>query len=382
MGTYDAPPPRNKKGLRTGYTTGSNATAAACAATIALISGTWPDQVTITLPIGETATMTPVERQLGPESASCCMVKDAGDDPDITHGTLICASVRQVAAPGIHIDGGIGVGRVTLPGLGLEVGAAAINPVPRLQIAENVRAAVRVIQPEGEAWLEQHGLEVIISVPDGERLAQKTLNPRLGIVGGISILGTTGKVFPYSTGAWRASVVQAVQMAAHNRVPRLVLATGGRSERAAMDLFPQLPALAFVELSTFTGDALLTCAANGVRNVTLVGMIGKLIKTAQGHMQTHGTRNQVDVAFLATICGELGADPAFVAAVAEANTGRHFLELCLEWGITAPLQRVVELALAECQRFVAQRGACIDLEVILVGFDGAVLARATSAPSA
>lgn len=215
MGTYtETVPPRDKKGTRTGYTTGSNAAAAAKAATIALLTGVWPAQVTITLPIGETTTMTPVECDLRDDSATCCMIKDAGDDPDVTHGALICAEVHRADTPGITLVGGVGVGRVTLPGLGLAVDGPAINPVPRQQICDNVADAVREVHPDGHASLERHGLEVVISVPEGETLARKTLNPRLGIIGGISILGTTGKVFPYSTAAWRASVIQAVEVAA------------------------------------------------------------------------------------------------------------------------------------------------------------------------
>lgn len=378
MGTYEVPP-RNKKGKRTGYTTGSNAAAAAKAATIALLTGVWPEQVTITLPVGETATMTPVEAHLDAESAFCCMVKDAGDDPDVTHGTLICAQVRHSAAPGITLDGGEGVGRVTLPGLGLAVGGPAINPVPRQQISANVTDAVRMVLPEGTAFLERQGLEVIISVPEGASLAQRTLNPRLGIVGGISILGTTGKVFPFSTAAWRASVVQAVELAARNTVEKVVLATGGRSERYAMALFPELPELAFVEISNFTGDGLKTCVAHGVRSVVLVAMIGKLIKTAQGHMTTHVAGNQVDFDFLAQVCREVGAPAELVAAVAAANTGRHFLELCQQYGNMKPVQHLVELACEKCVEFVQSQGGTLEMAVLLVDFDGTVLGRAARA---
>jgi len=374
MGTYGVPP-RNKKGSRTGYTTGSNAAAAAKAATIALLTGAWPEEVTITLPIGETATMTPVECHLEADAAFCCMVKDAGDDPDVTHGTLICARVQHSAQPGITLDGGEGVGRVTLPGLGLPVGDPAINPVPRRQICENVAAAVRAVCPEA-ADLEERGLEVVISVPEGVRLAQKTLNPRLGIVGGISILGTTGKVFPFSTAAWRASVVQAVEMAAHNAVTRVVLATGGRSERFAMQMFPELPEVAFVEISNFTGDGLKTCVVHGVKSVVLVAMIGKLIKTAQGHMTTHVAGNQVDFDFLAQICREVHAPADLVDAVAAANTGRHFLELCQAQGVLTPVVRLVELACENCEQFVQAQGGNLDVEVMLVDFDGTVLGRA------
>jgi cobalt-precorrin-5B (C1)-methyltransferase len=391
-------PPRRRDGQRVGYTTGSNAAAAAKTATLALLTGRWPETVTITLPIGETVTMTPVEQELWtadhrpltadePEAAVggqpsavgeayCCMVKDAGDDPDVTHGALICARVRWSEKPGLRLEGGEGVGRVTLPGLGLEVGGPAINPTPRRQIQDNVADAVREARPDEPDFLDRHGLEVIISVPEGAELAKKTLNARLGIVGGISILGTTGKVFPYSTAAWRASVIQAVEVAAKNSVEKVILATGNRSESYAMQIFPELPEVAFVELSVFTGDALKTCVAHGVKSVVFVGMMGKMVKTAQGYMTTHVAGNQVDFNFLAQVCRDTGAPPELTEAVAVANTGRHFLELCQQWNFNAPVQRVVDLALASCQKFVGDNGGQMALEVILVDFDGTVLARA------
>jgi cobalt-precorrin-5B (C1)-methyltransferase len=305
MGAYDdTVPPRDRRGMRTGFTTGTNAAAAARAATLALLTGAWPEDVTVSLPTGETTTMTPLERRLDADAACCCMRKDGGDDPDVTHGALICATVRHAATPGITIDGGSGVGRVTLPGLGLPVGEAAINPVPREQIRANVAAAVLAALPDGAVYLERRGLEVIISVPAGEEIARRTLNPRLGIVGGISILGTSGKVYPYSTAAWRASVVQAVQLAAYHSPERVVLATGARSEQYAMRLFPALPELAFVEISVFTGAALRACVAQGVREAALVAMISRIIKTAQGRMVTHVAGNPVDFAFLAQVCRE------------------------------------------------------------------------------
>ena len=220
-------------------------------------------------------------------------------------------------------------------------------------------------------------VEVIIEVPEGERLAQQTLNPRLGIVGGISILGTTGVVFPYSTAAWRASVIQAVEMAASNGAQHLVLATGGRSEAYARTLYPDVPEEAFVEMSVFTGAALKTCAAYGVPRVSLVGMIGKLVKTAQGYMTTHVAGNQVDFAFLAEVCEQTGSPSPLVEAVRQANTARHFLELCRDANTWQPIQRVVELAAHQCARFVAQHGAHMTIEVVLVDFDGTALARAT-----
>ncbi len=369
-------PPRNRNGTRTGYTTGSNATGAAKAATLALLRGAWPASVTISLPIGETATMTPVETELSEDSAYCCMVKDAGDDPDVTHGALICARVSRRAAPGIALEGGIGVGRVTLPGLGLEVGGPAINPSPRQQITANVTDAIAEAGLDPDAFLAEHGLAVEISVPEGAAIAKKTLNARLGIIGGISILGTTGKVFPYSTAAWRASVIQAVEVAAKNSVEKVVMATGNRSEKAGMRLFPELPEVSFVELSVFTGDALKTCIAHGVKSVVFVGMMGKMVKTAQGHMSTHVAGNQVDFEFLAQAARDTGAPAELVEAIAGANTGRHFLELCQQADFLAPVQRVVDLALQSCLDFVADSDGALDLEVILVDFDGTELARA------
>ncbi len=397
MGTYsDNVPPRNKRGMRTGYTTGSTAAAAARAATIALLTSAWPPTVTITLPIGETATMIPVEQVLHLDAdlptcadippgadtscrnvvaASCCVVKDAGDDPDVTHGALICAQVRRTDQPGIVLEAGRGVGRVTLPGLGLPVGDPAINATPRQQILANVIDAVGEFAPQGAAFLEQQGLAIIISVPDGERLAQKTLNPRLGIIGGISILGTTGKVFPYSTAAWRDSVVKAIQVAAASGVSHVVLATGGRSEHVAMQMFPTLPAVAFVELSAFTDSALKACIKCGVAQVTLVAMISRVAKFAQGHLMTHVSGSQVDLGFLAQVCHAAGAPDELVAAVATANTARHMLELCQAHGCRAPLQHLTDLAFQQCQQFVIDNGGILDLAVILVDFDGTVLAR-------
>jgi cobalt-precorrin-5B (C1)-methyltransferase len=361
---------------RTGYTTGSNAAAAAKAATLALLTGRWPAYVKITLPIGETATMQPARGFFRYGAAFCCMVKDAGDDPDVTHGALICARVRRVNGPGIILDGGDGVGRVTLPGLGLPVGQAAINPVPRQQILDNVADAIREAYAGQDTPPGAINLQVVISVPEGAQLAQCTLNPRLGILGGISILGTTGKVYPYSTESWRASVIQAVQVAAHNGVQTVVLSTGGRSEKCARREMPDLPDLAFVEMSTFTGDALEACRQHGIQEAVIAGMIAKLVKTAQGHMETPVSKNRVDLAFLAQVSRAAGAPDTLVRAIASANTARHMLDLCAEQGCMAPVQRVVELAREQCQRFVQERGGSLQLSVMLVGFDGKVVARA------
>ncbi|GAC1555050.1 MAG: cobalt-precorrin-5B (C(1))-methyltransferase [Herpetosiphon sp.] len=365
-------PPRDRKGSRTGWTTGTCATAAATAATLALLGAGPIETVTVSLPNGNTATFTPGEWQTDDHSAYCCVVKDAGDDPDVTHGALICARVSWSATPGLHLEGGHGVGRVTLPGLGLPVGGPAINPVPRSQISTNVQAA-------GGNLVNTRGLDVVIEVPRGPELARQTLNPRLGIIGGISILGTSGVVKPYSTAAWRASVVQAVEMAAANHVERIVLTTGSRTEKYAMRIFPELPTVAFAELSVFTGAGLDAARRSGVRQVVFASMIGKLAKTAQGHLTTHVAGNAVDLNFLATVAADHGAPPELVAEIRAANTARHVLELCQAHKCMAPLQGLCELAVEQCARYTA---GTLDLEVILVDFDGTVLARASMAHTA
>lgn len=360
------PPPRKKGGLRTGYTTGSCAAAAAKAATIALHTGAFPETVTIRLPVGGSATFTPVYTEAGNGWARCAIIKDAGDDPDATHGASIFARVAWSDRAGITLAGGEGVGVVTLPGLGLEVGGPAINPVPQQMIRSEV---TEVMGSDNTS-----GVHVTISVPNGEEIAKKTLNARLGIHGGISILGTWGIVKPYSTASWRASVVQAIQVAAANGQTALVLTTGSRSERFAMHLYAHLPEIAFVEMGIFTGVALEACVREQMHWVAVCGMVGKFAKLAQGHMQTHVAGNQVDTHFLATLAAESGADDAVQAAVRVANTARHVAELIEPHGIGDTFYtRLTELTRAQCLAHV--RGTLV-IETALFDFDGRVLARA------
>ncbi|MGB0385503.1 MAG: cobalt-precorrin-5B (C(1))-methyltransferase [Ardenticatenaceae bacterium] len=365
-------PPRNKRGMRTGYTTGSNSAAATKAALIALTTGVRPESVTIHLPVGRDATFFPSEWDEGAGWVRCGMIKDAGDDPDATHGALIRSRVSwrsdsdNNSQPGFLLEGGVGVGRVTLPGLGLEVGGPAINAVPRKQITEVVHEIL------GDS-LNTRGVEVIIEVPDGEKIAKKTLNARLGILRGISILGTSGIVYPYSTSSWKASVVQAVEVAAYNNPEIVVMATGGRSEKFAMKIFPDLPKVAFVELSVFTGPALRACVKRKVKKAVFVGMIGKMAKTAQGHMVTHVAGNQVDLSFLADVAAPFGATPDVLEEMRNGNTARHWMEICQREGLEAAFQRLTELGCKECFNYARQE---VDLEAILVDFKGNTLGRA------
>ncbi|MNC22627.1 cobalt-precorrin-6A synthase [compost metagenome] len=312
--------------MRRGYTTGACAAAAAKGAALLLITGEAPDSVELYLPAGfhHTFELTGWERQ-GDNAATCATIKDAGDDPDATHGARIEATVSWLDHPSVEIDGGRGVGRVTKPGLPVAVGEAAINPVPRRMISE---AVSEVLEEHGAA----RGLRVVISVPEGEAIAQKTLNPRLGILGGISILGTRGVVTPFSTEAYQASIVQAISVAAATGNGQLVLTTGGSSEKHALAMFKELPEEAFIQMGEYVGFSLGHAKAYGFQKVTLVGMAGKYSKVAQGAMLIHSKHAPVDFGFLAAVAAETGAEDRLVQEIAGANTASQVVDLMTEAG--------------------------------------------------
>ncbi len=348
--------------LRTGWTTGTCAAAAAKAAARALTSGEAQEEVDIKLPRKgeERRVCFPVERcEVGEGGtwAEAVVVKDAGDDPDVTDGAHLTAHVTSYEEPGIHLDRGEGVGVVTRPGLGLAVGGPAINDVPRRMISYSVE---EVLDPE------ERGVRVVISVPGGEEMAEKTTNPRLGIVGGISILGTTGIVRPFSTAAWRASVGQAINVMGAQGYDTLVLSTGGLTEKAAMRLLPDLEEVCFVEVGDFTGHALKGAAQNGLSRVFFVGMVGKLAKLAAGVMMTHWTRSKVDNDLLAGVTEEAGASAGLVEEMKDANTARHAYELWREAGLEEAPHLLCALAAQNLGEFVDRK---LEVHVIMVDFD-------------
>jgi cobalt-precorrin-5B (C1)-methyltransferase len=370
--------PRDPQGRREGFTTGTAAAAAAKAACMVLLDRGWPETVAIQLPIPRVLEIRINTLEYDDDTARCGVVKDAGDDPDVTHGAEIFAAVRRVPEPGIHIQGGAGVGVVTKAGLELPVGSSAINPVPRKMIREAVWEALQIANCKLQiANLEPEcvdpGVEVTISVANGEELARKTFNPRIGIVGGISILGTTGIVRAMSTAAWRASVLQAIDVAAANSVSHIILSTGGRTERFAQKMFPELPEMAFVEMGIFTGACIKRAAERGVPRVSLCCMIGKLSKIAAGKMQTHVAGNQVDCRFLAEVARELGAEDELTSAIATANTARHVQEIIEAAGLARFYNRLCERAAQQCTAAVAGE---LRVDVILFDFEGRVLGQA------
>lgn len=385
---------RGGKALRTGWTTGTCSAAAAKAATLALVTGVPTARVEVALP-GKDGRWTqrvafPVERceELKAGIWQAVVVKDAGDDPDVTHGAHLTATVSWREAAGIELDGGEGVGVVTKPGLGLEVGGPAINPVPRAMIERAVNEALdavaSIINRPTNDERGVGGVRVVISVPGGEVMARKTTNRRLGIIGGISILGTTGIVRPFSTASWRASVEQAVAVlgaqaaSTDGPLPPLVLCTGGRTEKGAMALLPDVPEMCFVEVGDFTGAALRKAVEHAVRDVVFVGMIGKLTKLASGVLMTHYTRSAVDTDVLADITRQaVRGDDALAERVSAANTARHAYEVWQEAGALAACGKVLCDQVADVlERFVEHQ---ISARVALVDFSGMHLVATSAA---
>jgi len=346
--------------LRTGWTTGACAAAAAKAAACALQSGRKQDRVDIKLPGKgrERRVEFEVDRcELGDSWAEAVVIKDAGDDPDVTDGAHLTARISWRGEQGFDLDRGDGVGVVTRPGLGLPVGAPAINEVPRRMISYSVE---EILDPK------ERGVRVIISVPGGERMAEKTTNARLGIVGGISILGTTGIVRPFSTAAWAASVVQAIGVMGAQCHKTFVLSTGGLTEKAAMRLLPDLEEVNFVEVGDFTGQAIKRAVENELERCFFVGMAGKISKLAAGVMMTHWTRSKVDNDLLAEITIKAGGSTDLIEEVKGANTARHAYEL---WRSTH-LDSAPDLLCKQAAENLAEYAeGKLEVHVILVDFD-------------
>jgi cobalt-precorrin-5B (C1)-methyltransferase len=363
---------RRARGNRTGFTTGACAAAAAKAATVGLLTGAVPDSIVCQLPNGQAVTFAVTEGRLDgsgeTRTAHAVVIKDAGDDPDATHGAHLTADVRllpdQVGE--IALKGGPGVGVVTKEGLGLAVGGPAINPVPQ----RNIRANLRAVAAE---LLATAGLEVTISVPDGEIIAQKTLNARLGILGGISILGTTGIVRPYSTAAFRASVVQAIEVAANQRQTAVVFTTGGRTEKFAMRQLPDLDESCFVQMGDFVKAAFTTAVQRNFTAIYLGVMVGKLTKLCQGLSVTHAWRAPVDRVILAEAAQAVAAPDALIEAIRAAETARFAAEQLARLGLTVAFHR--QLALRAIRSLKTQYPGGYQLTVLVCDFEGQFICR-------
>ncbi len=365
----DAP---RRRGGRSGFTTGACSAAAARAATLGLCEGAVPATVRCRLPNGHEIDFAVSEGRIEGLGAARCahavVVKDAGDDPDATNGAHLTAEVRLLAGRvgEVVLCGGPGIGTVTREGLGLPVGAAAINATPRRNIRDNVVAVAA-------ALLATDGLEVTLSVPGGETMAKKTLNARLGILGGISILGTTGIVRPYSTAAFRASVVKAVEVAAAQGETHVAFTTGGRTEKFAMRELPGWAEVAFVQMGDFVKAAFQAALRCGMREIVVGAMAGKLTKIGQGLAITHARKAEIDRGALAVAARRVGAPAALVTAIGQAETARFAAEKLATLGLSEAFHR--QLALRAIASLKAYYPGDYRLTILACDFDGRFICR-------
>jgi cobalt-precorrin-5B (C1)-methyltransferase len=363
--------PRKKRGTRKGFSTGANAAAAARAATVGLVTGSIPAQIDCLLPENNEVQFSVSACHLSDDHAYVELIKDAGDDPDVTHKAVITADVKLLPehAGVFRLKGGKGVGIVTQAGLGLDVGGAAINPKPREYIEQNVRLGAGRL-------LDEVGLEVTISVPKGETLAKRTLNSRLGILGGISILGTTGIVHPWSTAAFRASVGQGIEVSSRQGNDTVVLTTGGRTEKFTMRELPDLPNGCFVQMGDFLRYALDGAVEHKIPNVVIGGMVGKLTKIAQGETITHAGRNPVNMQLVASLAEEAGAPADIVELIRQAETARFASEEMLKLGISMKFYNA--LAARVIRTLMGRYPNQFHLRVMICDFDGNKITEASS----
>ncbi|SER16658.1 cobalt-precorrin-5B (C1)-methyltransferase [Faunimonas pinastri] len=347
--------------LRRGWTTGACATAAAKAAWNALLTGDFPDPVTIRLPRGETPAFALARTDRGADWASASVIKDAGDDPDVTHGAEVVATVRRgETGTGIRFRAGAGVGTVTRPGLPIPPGEPAINPVPRAMMIE----ALSEIGVAPDAEIE-------ISIVGGAALAEKTWNPRLGIVGGLSVLGTSGIVVPFSCAAWIASIHRGIDVARAGGLAHVAGSTGNMSEQAVQNRYG-LEVSALIDMGDFAGGMLKYLRTHPVPQVTISGGFAKLTKLAQGALDLHSARSQVDKSYLATLAREHGAPPGLIEALEGVNTAAEALSRADAAGV--PLAAIVGLKARDTARSVLGDGP-VRVNVLVVGRAGEVLAE-------
>jgi cobalt-precorrin-5B (C1)-methyltransferase len=339
--------------LRHGWTTGACATAATKAAHTALLTGGFPDPVEITLPRGQRPSFALAVEELHDDRATAGIVKDAGDDPDVTHGALVRSTVRPAApGTGVRFRAGPGVGTVTKPGLPLAVGEPAINPVPRQMMRDVLQDADVIVE---------------ISIDNGEELARHTWNPRLGILGGLSILGTTGIVVPYSCSAWIDSIRRGVDVARAAGRTHVAGSTGSTSEKVVAELHG-LPEDALLDMGDFAGALLKYLRRHPIPLLTIAGGIGKLAKLAAGHLDLHSKRSQVDFTLLASLI----PDETLAAQVRNANTALEALQICERVGL--PLGDLV----ASQARKVALdvlRGAPVEVDIVVIDRSGKIVGR-------
>ncbi|MGH6868587.1 MAG: cobalt-precorrin-5B (C(1))-methyltransferase, partial [Methylocella sp.] len=357
--------PSRKANLRKGWTTGACAAAAARAAYEALVRRQFPQSVAITLPGGARPSFALALAELGEGFARAGIIKDAGDDPDVTHGALVIARVSHgQPGSGVVFRAGEGVGTVTRAGLPLPPGEPAINPAPRRMIKAAIGEVARIYGLAGDATVE-------ISIPGGEKIAERTLNGRLGIVGGLSILGTTGIVVPYSCAAWIDTIHRGIDVARAAGLSHIAGATGSTSE-AAIKALHGLPDVALIEMGDFAGGMLKYLRTHAIAKVTIAGGFAKMTKLGQGLLDLHSGRGEVDFSWLAARCAEAGGSEDLIARAKTANSAREVLDLAgaESFDIGAA---VAEAAWRTAAKVL--RGSGISVEIAVFDRDGHLLAR-------
>lgn len=348
--------------LRSGLTTGTCATACCVAAAQALLINKQPAQVEVTLPKGKVVALSIVDYQALKAGVRTATVKDAGDDPDVTHGATIFVELRLVDTPGVHFKSADGVGTVTREGLLLSVGEPAINPVPRQMMQQHLQQAAEVYRYQG-------GFEVAVGVEQGQQLALKTMNSRLGILGGLSILGTTGIVRPYSCAAYIASIHQGIDVAQRNGVVHIAASTGSTSE-AAIQARYALDEMALIEMGDFVGALLKHLRRVPIARVSVCGGFGKITKLANGHLDLNSRASSIDFEQLALWAEQCGAPAAVLAEIRTANTSMQALALCQQQQLKLG-DYVCQVALIEARKVLAKLPAgAVSLEVFAVDRQG------------
>jgi len=363
-----------KKPLRNGYTTGTCAAAAAKGAVLALL-GHSPKEVPVSLPQGKTVTIPLHKRWSKDGIPHCTVIKDGGDDPDVTHGAVIGACIKTIPAKEkrrggslkVVIKGGTGVGTVTKPGLPVKAGEAAINPVPRKMIRRSIREA---FAQETLSLHSLNGVEVTIFVPQGQELAKKTFNPRLGIFGGISILGTTGIVKPFSHQAYRETISYGLDIARAAGAKETVLSTGGMSERFARRQFPSIKEEAFIQMGDYVGYALNQTLKKGFRRTTIAAFMGKLAKIAAGSTYTHARSFPLDIALLVSLGKELNLPGNLLQKISRSITARGVLEILLKYKAYQLIDALCQKAVKSLYQMVQNKGT---IHLVLYAFDGKLL---------
>ena len=351
--------------LRSGLTTGSCATATSLAAARLLLEGAHSDAVEIVLPKGKNVQMRLEFCRLAEGGAEAGTIKDAGDDPDVTHGALLYSHVRLNAEPGIRFSAGLGVGTVTRPGLVLGVGEPAINPVPRKMITEHLLQLAQERNYDG-------GFEITVNVEGGEALALKTMNPRLGILGGLSILGTSGIVRPFSCAAYIASIHQGIDVAKTNGYLHIAACTGNASEDTMRRVY-DLPEIALIEMGDFVGAVLKHLRKVPVDKLSICGGFGKISKLAAGHMDLHSRHSSIDLPQLSQWAADVGADDALQQAIREANTSQQALAMASAVGVAlgdAVCQHALDFARSVVPAQVQVEVFAIDRQGGIVGHAG------------